>query len=274
MGFENKNENQQKNEDVEDMTTDATASELYGAAAADSGSVEHVIDIAIQEFSQHGFAETKLDAISRLSGMSKRMIHYHFSDKKGLYQQALTVAATRLTPPEGTLTIDSAVPVEGVRTLVDWVYQQHVEHPEAIRMLTMESAHEVLDSPHPLIDVSEISLHLDKLLMLGQDSGAFRPGISANDIFTLISSLSTYRVTNHAMMVNLLDIDMQSPTNTEGMHRMVVDTVLAFLTANIPDTGHQAYLTQNEADLGNEATPQNIYSPEEADGEASSGLYD
>ncbi len=39
--------------------------------------------------------------------------------------------------------------------------------------------------------------------MLGQDSGAFRPGISANDIFTLIASLTMYRVTNRSMMQTL-----------------------------------------------------------------------
>ncbi|NTS21871.1 hypothetical protein HT105_24680, partial [Bacteroides fragilis] len=57
------------------------------------------------------------------------------------------------------------------------IFKQHVEHPEAIRMMTMESSTGALDGGHALIDVSEVFLHLDKLLMLGQDSGAFRPGI-------------------------------------------------------------------------------------------------
>ena len=249
------------------MTTETTS--------VDSGSVERVIDVAIAEFSEHGYADTKLESVSKLSGMSKRMIHYHFGDKKGLYQQALAAAAKRLNPPEGSLAVDSAVPVEGVRTLVEWMFTQHVANPEAIKMMTMESSHSVLDSSQAVIDVSEISLHLDKLLLLGQDSGAFRPGITANDIFTLIAALTMYRVTNHSMMNNLLDIDMQSPTNTEGMHRMAVDAVLAFLTANIPDSGHQSYLTQTEAEVGTEATPQDIYSTEADDNlNVSAGLYE
>lgn len=248
------------------MTTETTS--------ADSGSVEHVIDVAIAEFSEHGYADTKLESVSKLSGMSKRMIHYHFGDKKGLYQQALATAAQRLNPPEGSLEVNSAVPVEGLRTLVDWIFRQHIKHPEAIRMLTMESSHGVLESSHPLVDISEISLHLDKLLMLGQDSGAFRPGISANDIFTLITALSMYRVTNHAMMSNLLDIDMHTHNNTEGMHRMAVDAVLSFLTANIPDIGFQSYLTQKETELVTEPAPQDIYDSDAADSlDVSASLY-
>ena len=256
------------------MTMDATDSaspDSVGTAEL-TGSVDKVIDVAIEQFSKLGFADTKLDNISRLAGMSKRMIHYHFGDKKGLYQQALAVAARRLNPPAGSLELDSAVPVEGVRTLVDWLFKQHVEHPEAIRMMTMESSTGALDGGHALIDVSEVFLHLDKLLMLGQDSGAFRPGISANDIFTLIASLTMYRVTNRSMMQNLLDIDMRSPENTDGMHRMTVDAVLAFLTTNIPDSGHSSYLTTSAADEDNDASPQDIYSSDEE--QAASDIYE
>lgn len=256
------------------MTMDATDSASPDSVGTTelTGSVDKVIDVAIEQFSELGFADTKLDNISRLAGMSKRMIHYHFGDKKGLYQQALAVAARRLNPPAGSLELDSAVPVEGVRTLVDWLFKQHVEHPEAIRMMTMETSTGALDGGHTLIDVSEVSLHLDKLLMLGQDSGAFRPGISANDIFTLIASLTMYRVTNRSMMQNLLDIDMRSPENTDGMHRMTVDAVLAFLTTNIPDSGHSSYLTTSAADEDNDASPQDIYSSDEE--QAASDIYE
>ena len=175
--------------------------------------------------------------------MSKRMIHYHFWRQEGALPAGSEHGRAAPQPAAGSLDIDSAVPVEGVRTLVDWLFKQHVEHPEAIRMMTMETSTGALETGQALIDVSEVSLHLDKLLMLGQDSGAFRPGISANDIFTLIASLTMYRVTNRSMMQNLLDIDMHSPENTEGMHRMAVDAVLAFLTANIPDSGYSSYLS-------------------------------
>lgn len=224
--------------------------------------IDQVIDIAIEHFSRDGYSDTKLEAISRESGMSKRMIHYHFGDKKGLYQQALARAASQLNPEVENLELDSAVPVEGVRQLVDWIFQQHIDHPTALRMMSMETSQRVLGSSHQaVVDVSALSLHLDRLLMHGQDSGAFRPGISANDIFMLISSLTSYRLNNQAMIENLLGVDMLNDANTTGIHRLIVDTVLAFLTANIPDSGHKSYLTSDRfnTEEGDAASPQDIY---------------
>ncbi|MER0100992.1 TetR/AcrR family transcriptional regulator [Corynebacterium sp. KPL2734] len=238
----------------------AEQAEDSDAHAADSISTDAVVDIAISQFSALGFSETKLDTIAAESGMSKRMIHYHFGDKQGLYLSALSTAAERLRPDEEDLELDSAVPVEGVRKLVDWIFWQYVNHPEAIRMMTWETAQSIVgSSTNPVADFSGVALHLDRLLMLGQDAGAFRPGISTNDIFTIIASLTSYRVTNRAMMDNLLGVDMSSQANIDGLHRLTVDTVLAFLTANIPDSGHESYLVPSDADEGDEASPQDIY---------------
>ncbi|MBK4166502.1 TetR family transcriptional regulator [Corynebacterium macginleyi] len=238
----------------------AEQAEDSDAHGADSTSTDAVVNIAISQFSARGFAETKLDTIAAESGMSKRMIRYHFGDKQGLYLSALSAAAERLRPDEKDLELDSAVPVEGVRKLVDWIFWQYVNHPEAIRMMTWETAQSIVgSSTHPVADFSAVALHLDRLLLLGQDAGAFRPSISTNDIFTIIASLTSYRVTNQAMMDNLLGVDMSSQSNTTGMHRLTVDTVLAFLTANIPDSGHESYLVSSDADEDDEASPQDIY---------------
>ena len=44
--------------------------------------VEEVIGIAIAQFATDGYDGTKIENISRESGMSKRMIHDHFGDKR------------------------------------------------------------------------------------------------------------------------------------------------------------------------------------------------
>lgn len=216
----------------------------------DSATVDGVIDVALHQFAELGFQETRLDTIAKLSGMSKRMIHYHFGDKKGLYLRCLSEAAHRIQPPADDIVSDTLVPVEGVTRLVDAVYLTMVENPEAIRLLVHEGVHRVLNitSLANLVPGTHVSLQLDKLLMQGQDSGAFRPGIGAEDIFYLLISLAFTRVTHRDLMVNLVDVDPTSAENTAGIHRLVVDTVLSFLTANIPDSGHRSYLTPDRLD--------------------------
>ncbi|MCS4535325.1 TetR/AcrR family transcriptional regulator [Corynebacterium sp. HS2168-gen11] len=198
-------------------------------------SPETVLAIAVRRFSEGGFHDTKLETIAKESGMSKRMIHYHFGDKKGLYISALAEAVRRLRPTVQELELESAVPVEGVRKVVEAVFKRYNLHPEAVRLLSLESMMNYTNvaEQSPLMDQSAITLQLDKLLMLGQDAGAFRPGISAQDVFTLIASLAVFRVTAHKTTINLYNIDMLDDANTRSMARMAADSVLAFLTSHI-----------------------------------------
>lgn len=231
----------------------------------ENSTVAGVVEVAIEQFSEHGFIEARLDTIAKISGMSKRMIHYHFGDKKGLYHRCLVEALQRITPAGDELILDSTIPVEGVSKLVDVVYLRMVNHPESIKLLVTESLHKVLNIGElaNLNSQAEISLHLDRLLMLGQDAGAFRPGISAEDLFYLIGALAFYRVTNRDLMANMLDLDPTSEANTDGIHRLTVDAALSFLTANIPDSGHDSYLKIDRAGDHEPQSALEIYDPEE-----------
>ena len=209
--------------------------------------VEEVIAVAITQFSTDGFDGTKLEDISRASGMSKRMIHYHFGDKRGLYLQSLNSAMDSLQPPSDQLVIDSAVPVEGMRKLVDCLFEIFMNNQDAVRMVFEENTHPVLEAAeHPgVTDVSGVMLHINRLLMLGQDSGAFRPGISATDLYLLMTSMTLLPVATHNITQSLFNVDLYAKENVAGLHRLVVDMVLAFLTSNIPDSGHQSYLEED-----------------------------
>ncbi|MHD0041630.1 TetR/AcrR family transcriptional regulator [Corynebacterium diphtheriae] len=209
-------------------------------------SPDTVLDIALSLFSELGFSDAKLEAIAKKSGMSKRMIHYHFGDKRGLYICCLEEAVRRLRPTAEEMYLASAVPVEGVRTIVEAVFHRYVQHPEAVRMLQMENLHHYgkVAEASPLSDQSAITLQLDRLLMLGQDAGAFRPGISAQDVFTLIASIAVFRINSRSTTLNLYGIDMMNGDNTDGMRRMAVDTVLAFLTSNLKSADEDSYLSR------------------------------
>ncbi|WP_080793716.1 TetR/AcrR family transcriptional regulator [Corynebacterium pacaense] len=217
---------------------------------------EDVVVTALEFFAHQGFNDAKLEKIARASGMSKRMIHYHFGDKKGLYIATLTYALKQLRPTAESMQLDSAVPVEGVRKIVEAVYNQIISHPDAVRMLLMENLHGFagVEGSAALNDHSNVLLNLDKLLMLGQDARAFRPGISAEDVLVLISSLGYFRLSNRSTLLNLHGVDLTSDANTAGMKRMVVDTVLAFLTANLPNNGSASYLTQDTDDTESAST--------------------
>ena len=51
------------------------------------------------------------------------------------------------------------------------------------------------------------------------------------------------RVEPRGLLARLAEhLDLDEPRNVEGMRRMVIDTVLAFLTSNIAPSGYESYL--------------------------------
>lgn len=207
---------------------------------------EDVLNIALHKFANLGFTEAKLDAIARESGMSKRMLHYHFGDKKGLYRQTLEHAITLLRPAGADIEVPAGTPVvDGVRLVTDALFAAYVENPDAVRMLLLENLHHYgkVGEGNPILDQSAVILELDKLLMQGQDSGAFRPGISAMDVFTMVISMAVFRLSNRNTMLNLYSFDTLDDENTQGMARMASDAVLTFLTSNLKSTNAVSYLS-------------------------------
>ncbi|GAB2511867.1 HTH-type transcriptional repressor NicS [Corynebacterium atrinae] len=236
----------------------------FDSQLVDAATVDMVIDIALQQFAKEGFQETKLDSIAKKSGMSKRMIHYHFGDKKGLYRRCIVEAFDRIHPTAQDVDIDSSVPVEGVTKLVNAVYSKMSTNPESVRVLSLECLHDVLNVTElsTMAKHSEVLLLLDKLLMIGQDSGAFRPGISADDLFYLLWSLTFFRVSHRDFMVSIFDVDTTSEDNTAGIRRLTVDSILAFLTSNLSNNGHDSYLVSDRVSDEEQSSGLGVYDTE------------
>lgn len=236
-------------------------------------SPQDVVDVAVRLFAQRPFSDTKLSDIAREAGMSKRMIHYHFGDKRGLYQAALAEAVRRLQPEPEAMVVDSSIPVEGVRRVIDALNDCYLAHPESVALLRTENLQKVLPLAEmpPLVDHTPVILNLDRLLLLGQDAGAFRPGISAYDVYFLVIALLSRGIVDQPVPQNLYGTDMSSPANVEGTHRMTVDAVLAFLTANISDAGRDSYLNSEQGGPRHktEAAAPAVYGEEDA----SSAIY-
>ena len=207
-------------------------------------SPDAVVRAAVAAFSSKGYAGVTVETLAKRTGMTKRMIHYHFGDKRGLYLAALRHAVDCLAPPEDVLNRSYAVPVEGMRRFVDALYHAFLDNPEAVRLVLRENLDPAVEGEDAaqFTDVRDITLHAERLLLAGQDAGAFRPGITAVDLLTLISSLCFFRVSNAATAQHLSRVDMESRRNVDGMRRMVIDTVLAFLTSNISYSGYESYL--------------------------------
>lgn len=165
-------------------------------------------------------------------------------DKHELYAQAITACMETITPPAEALNVDSPVPAECMAHIVSALFTQLDTHREAVALLAADSLHPVLETgtTTAMMESSELGLHLDRVLLRGQEAGAFRPGISANDVFYIIISLSLFRLNHRHLMATTAQVDTLSASNSVGIRRLVIDAVLSFLTSNIEDSEHESYL--------------------------------
>ena len=239
----------------------------HDSQASDDTSKESVVQLALALFANQGFKQTKLEQVATLSGISKRMIHYHFTDKKGLYRATLALAVRQLRPTAEELEPESVVPVESVKKIVSVMFDHFQAHPDAARLIACESVYHYLDVdvPSPLPEQSDLFLQLNKLLMLGQDAGAFRPGISALDMYAAIVSMCLLPYTWNVAFTNLYNTDLLSESNAERLRIQGTDMVVSFLTAQLPETGDETYLQPGRAVAHLENDPEaDPYSTEES----------
>ena len=67
---------------------------------------ERILEAAMTEFGEHGYAGARIGAIARRAGVNQQLISYYFDGKEGLYralQQRWQVTSAAASPPQLTL---------------------------------------------------------------------------------------------------------------------------------------------------------------------------
>ena len=96
---------------------------------------ERLLDAALTEFAEHGFAGARVEAIARRSGLNKQLISHHFGGKRGLYD---AVMRERKLQGGGELTGATA----GAPETVAAFFARARADPEWVRVLLWEALDE------------------------------------------------------------------------------------------------------------------------------------
>ncbi len=79
---------------------------------------EKIIQAAIKEFSQHGFAGARVDRIARLAKINKAMIYYHYRSKEDLYEAILSIFADGITRSVGDIIRKDKIEKEDLYSII------------------------------------------------------------------------------------------------------------------------------------------------------------
>lgn len=192
-----------------------------------------ILDAAIAEFSEKGFAGGRVDDIAARTATTKRMIYYYFGGKEQLYAAALEEMYGGIRDAERQLDLDALPAAEAMRRMVETTFDHHAAHPEFVRMVSVENildARHVRESPSIRARNAAVIGNLERLLRRGEAEGVFRPGVDPLDLHLLISSFCFYRVSNRHTLGAIYGVDLRDPRCVAAHRRMITESVLRFVS--------------------------------------------
>jgi AcrR family transcriptional regulator len=193
---------------------------------------QDILAAAREEFSEHGLAGARVDAIAARTSTAKRMIYYYFGSKEGLYLAVLEEAYADIRRCEGELNIDQFSPADAIVRLIDFTFDYDEAHPDFIRLVSTENMHHgkhlAKSAAIKQLNRGVIAL-LERVLDRGKREGVFRPDVDPVDVHLMISSFCFFRVSNRYTFGELFGLDLSEPTLRAAHKRMLAEAVLGVL---------------------------------------------
>ncbi|HBT33075.1 MAG TPA: TetR family transcriptional regulator [Pusillimonas sp.] len=202
-----------------------------------------ILRAATRVFSRHGFAGGKIEQISKLSRTHDRMIYYYFGSKERLFVEVLETAYARMNDAEAELAFDLNDPEEALTTVVHFVWQYYLDHPEMITLLNSENLQQgkhirksarVSKLSSPAVEV------LDQVLAAGVKKGLFRHDVSARDLYIEIAALGYFYLSNRFTLSAFLNVDLRSAENLAHWKAFITDVTLRSVRQMSAGTMHSA----------------------------------
>jgi AcrR family transcriptional regulator len=194
-----------------------------------------ILQIAADEFAEHGFAGARVDRIAAQMRTTKRMIYYYFGSKEDLYLAVLERAYAAIRRAEQEIDVDHLDPIAAIRRLAELTFDHHEANPSFLRLVSIENIHRAehlrRSSQIANLNVPAIDL-IARILERGYASGAFVRRVDAIDLHMMISAFCVFRVSNQHTFGVLFDRDLTSPDLRDRYRRMLADMVVSYLVSN------------------------------------------
>ncbi|MEU1482652.1 TetR family transcriptional regulator [Streptomyces sp. NPDC005752] len=196
---------------------------------------DEILTVATREFARIGYAGARVDEIAASTRTTKRMIYYYFGGKEQLFTAVLERAYSRIREAEQLLDVEHLDPVAAVRRLAELTFDHHEDHPDFIRLVSIENIHEAehIAASAELSRIGSPAIEvLRRILDTGRASGLFTADVDAVDLHAMISSFCFFRIANRHTFGALFGRDLVEAGRREHYRAMLGDMIIAYLTAD------------------------------------------
>jgi AcrR family transcriptional regulator len=190
-----------------------------------------ILDVATKEFAEHGYSGARVDEIAERTRTTKRMLYYYFGSKEGLFVAVLERAYAAIREAEREVDVEHLDPVAAIRALAELTFDHHENHPDFIRLVSIENIHRGEHMGESLQAINAPAVErIERILQAGREAGVFRRDVDAVDLHMLISSYCVFRVANRHTWQALFNRDLLEAGRRERYRAMLGDVVVEYLT--------------------------------------------
>lgn len=191
-----------------------------------------ILDVATQEFSEHGFSGARIDRISKTAGTVDRMIYYYYKKKEGLYQSVLERTYQDINHAMASFECPLDDPLEGFRLLVSHNFDYHFRHPHAVRLLTNENllrgeylkrSSAIRRIHHPLLSITE------ELMQAGKRLGVIRQDADVEITLLTLLSLVFFYISNQYTTASWMQSPIMKKPHADLWVRHIGDVLIKSL---------------------------------------------
>ncbi|MBF8679929.1 MULTISPECIES: TetR family transcriptional regulator [Pseudomonas putida group] len=190
---------------------------------------DNILKAAVQVFSREGYAGGRVEQISTLAKSNDRMIYYYFGNKEKLFISVLEHIYASFNQAEAGLQLDLDDPEQAVRTLVAFIWDYYVQHPEFVTLLATENLHQgehARKSQNLKALSGEAVGVLRPIIDAGQAKGLFRDDIDITHAYLMIASLCYFYNSNRHTLSSFLAVDLADPKAKADWLAFISDLVL------------------------------------------------
>ena len=190
-----------------------------------------ILDAATHEFAEHGYSGARVDEIAERTRTTKRMLYYYFGSKEGLFVAVLERAYAEIRTAEREVDVEHLDPVAAIRALAELTFDHHENHPDFIRLVSIENIHRGEHMGESLQAINAPAVErIERILAAGRAAEVFRRDVDAVDLHMLISSYCVFRVANRHTWQALFNRDLLEAGRRERYRTMLGDVVVEYLT--------------------------------------------
>lgn len=182
-------------------------------------------------FAQKGFFGARIDEISQISGVNKRMIYAYFGNKEDLYRTVLELVYSRMQLVELDSIVEAEDCAEAMRSVIKTNYRFLCDNPTVVKIMMWENLNEAYFAKSLQLRMIKQPVYdkIRRILKRGIDTGVFREDIDIeNVVFDTIAFSFSY-FSNRFTLSEIFKTDYNNKEQMKKREAHICDCILGYL---------------------------------------------